>query len=340
MVTLRTEFDRVAHERAVILAESTSAVNNATYMKVMKDFGVRNFTSVNGKSVVRAAYSNATGQVAEILKLVTANYSKAIAARKGTFKNMYENVGTMAIEAVGKSYTVVPGKRYRPSERETGKLFKAITSPNMYRASYDGIDFINTAWLDGQAKQWYRLQFGAGPGVGAGGGRPRRRGVATRVVFFGQDTGMRLKLNQGPSANFYIPPGYFIGDNGQPVARSKTISRQPFMLLNKAQRGNLKTAPKEIWRGGMSLHGIAAQRYLDSGVEVIAKLVPAGNERILSLLAKEAIESGTGTFAKAALTRSELVGIQQLAETGAQMRKLSAQQKAFVSKLRASHYMG
>lgn len=320
--------------------------SNAYVMKQLEGMGIANFASFNGQAVVASAYASATGQAAEVMASVTKNYARAIRERRGTFQNMYEAVGKEAVEAVRRSYnsrnrTGIP--QYRGGDRETGKLGKALQSPQMYRAAPDGIDFINTAYLDSQAKQWYRLNFGAGAGKGHNVG-PRGRGSAARIVFFGQQTGMDLQLNQRPSPNFKIPPGYFfspnltsvqnVGDRGGAFFPAKMAPRERVHFVPKAQ-GIGQNTQATLFRGGYSKNGIAAQRFLDAGAATIARLAPAGNEKIIGTLASEALTSSKGPLAKGAVSKEILVGTKTLAETSLAMRELSARQAKIISKIRS-----
>lgn len=127
----------------------------------------------------------------------------------------------------------------------------------------DGIAFINTAILDQKARQWARLNFGAGPAQGA------ERSLATPIappnarIRFGSNQGISLKLHNPPRPNFRVPVGYF-----DPEGR--------FFLAKKNNKW--KKAPKDaktvgggLLRGAVSERGIAPRRFLDAGLVALGE---------------------------------------------------------------------
>lgn len=275
-----------------------------TAEKALAQQTITGFVSFEGAAAVSQVTTQGTAQMREVLSFIASNYTKAIKSKRGSFRQMYNSVGEEALGAIRASYQEVNHgpSGYRPNERDSGgKLMNALTSSQMYNAEYDGISFINTEYLDRQAKQWYRLNFGAGPAEGFN-VRPNRSASNTRITLFGEDTGMSMGLGSfGPSRNFYVPAGRF--DSEQSGAA----------FYPGSQFTRSKSTP--FHRGSMSRTGIAAQHFLDEGVRSIAINAPRGNEILLRKIAEEALAGGRNVFAKQAGVNNEMLqGIRQLTQ--------------------------
>ncbi len=323
-------------------------VQNATWAKARLQEDLKQSFSFSGKEMVKTAYMNASSEAYAIMGVIADTYAKSMSARKGSFRQMYQQVGMEALASVGRSYAARRSSQAPPYRANTkapferyagGKLARALADPKMFRAASDGIEFVNQPWLDTQARQWYRLQWGAGPGQGREVG-PRRPGVATsRIVLFGQQAGT-MGISGRPSANFYVPRGTFT--QGQFIPANYAAGQEKAAIRQKhssaASIGAFARPDRKsvgFWGGGMSKSGIAAQHYLESGVATIARLAPANNEKLLGLLAAEAMELGTGPLAKAAVSQADLQAIRQMAEASKAILSFTGKEGAQIKRVMA-----
>jgi hypothetical protein len=138
---------------------------------------------------------------------------------------------------------------YRLSQRDAGgRLEQAILSPEFIRATYDGIGFANTDVLDRMARQWHRLNFGAGAAAGPG---PRRFSVHWSSAVVGS-----FGFTDTPSAPFVLPQGFWV-EPGTKQRQSATA------------RGGWFYPARGVGRV-IQTKGIRAWQFLDAGMESIA----------------------------------------------------------------------
>lgn len=335
--------------RSLTASGNASRRSNASYVKMLASDGLASGASVSGAAIMGAAFASCNIEMLEVMSLIAVTYAKSIKARKGSFKSMYNEIGRTAIEAVTSAYSSIDHGTegpYRSSAPDPynrfsgGKLISALSSKQMYRASYDGLEFINQPFLDKNARQWKRLQYGAGPAKGYK-VHGRNRPSATRMVFFGKSVGT-LGLKGAVQPNFNIPIGVFNSEGFTPISYAKKQSEKAKKLKSNESKsvrafgaqleGSVRRSialPADgtryqrgqaiLWPGGPSRSGIAAQHFLDAGVSMVAKLAPAGNERLITLLAQEALEAGTGPLAQAAIDKGNLEAIRRLSETTARV---------------------
>lgn len=90
---------------------------------------------------------------------------------------------------------------YRLTTRDAGgKLESALRSRAFYRATHDGIGFVNTTLMNSRARQWHRLNFGARP---RGSYTPR----AYQARFGDLVAGTFGFFDEEPSKGFAMPRG-------------------------------------------------------------------------------------------------------------------------------------
>ena len=139
------------------------------------------------------------------------------------------------------------------SGREEGRysnnrLLDALESDTMATGDANGISFVDRDLLDSQARQWRRLQFGAG---GNPGGIPERK----YRIRFGKSIGETVHFGDPPRGQFNIPQsgrGGFFNERGQ------------FYLIREDED------PDEItWISKKPTRGIGARRFLDAGFEAL-----------------------------------------------------------------------
>jgi hypothetical protein len=163
--------------------------------------------SIGMQDIVEQAALGTSGDLRDSLTA----FSKALkfrASRKAGMLTIHEQIGAQAQQAILSSYDSARAfspLSYRVNDRYAGgKLRAAIADPNFYIPQPDGLLFINKGLLDQKAKQWYRLNFGAG----LAGHNGHSRDLS--LVFAGQNTGLKIGLERfGPSAPFDMPPGVF-----------------------------------------------------------------------------------------------------------------------------------
>lgn len=177
-----------------------------------------------------------------------------------------------------------------------GKLGRALASSNMYDARWDGVAFINRRWLDSQAKQWYRLSFGAGA---RGKSTPPHRDYNIR--FFGSAVfSMSLKAF-GPSASFSMPAGLWFGFDGNPSPAASTGDGNVRPgAPSPARRGQDQFVPGSF--GGRAFRGrrtqgIQGTAFLDAGVAALTRSLGEGWSVLMTEWFEEAAVQQTGPVA-------------------------------------------
>lgn len=303
----RTPFDR---QQALLSTDKRTYI--AGQQKKLARHGLQLVAQVGAAEMVAAAAESASGAVAERLQQINAFYADAQRSRRRALATAYDQVGQEAVKATVRAYDArhKPGDPYRANasgkmRRDAGgKLRSALASPNMYLAGPDGIAFVNEDWLDSRARQWYRLNFGAGS-RGAEGDRPK----SYRMKFLNQQTNLGVSLGAfQPSAPFRMPAGIFL-DGGEPIARDKgRRGLDEFAPANYVKR-NMPDIHGSIRydRAGFT-KGIEASNFLDRGVQTIAREFPnVTTEFVLSEL-RRSIESGgsKGAPAKAAIDLDDM----------------------------------
>lgn len=219
-----------------------------------------------------------------------------------------------------------------------GKMELGLEDPGFINTGFDGINFANMNVLDRYAKQWYRLNFGAGP-RGQGGGRYRPGEY--RLNLFGQATGAPVSLKQyKASAAYRVPAGLFFDPNTGSVqnlsgSRRRRDIFQPKgapvedklrkKLSNRQGRSyGLVKSGTPVWKGGMS-RGFAGYHFLDAGVRRLAGIWPLAMLRLIEEWVEEASQVQTGPVALTVPTSAQLDA--NLAVISRELDRLSNQDK-------------
>lgn len=191
-----------------------------------------------------------------VAKLMNANGQIMAGISDDTFRRANYIIGLRAQQSTAAAYSQRRPRRRLPSYRvgplqgryAGGALLRAIKAPDFFRATATGLQFINTSRLDREAKQWKRLNFGAG----AGAIRPPGR----YEVSFNGLLVATLGLTPDPRPGFKMPPGFFLGPNG------------------RVQRGG-EPGTGMFYPTGRPLmsptYGIVGTNFLDAGVRRIAR---------------------------------------------------------------------
>jgi hypothetical protein len=176
----------------------------------------------------------------------------------------------------------------RPDRYANGKMLQALRSPKFFTARWDGVAFVNKAHLDQTAKQWYRLNFGAGE---------RARQTPARKVysikFFEAVIGTLSFQRFGPSAAFGMPYGaFFPRGGGAPIGPDP--SRRGLDDFVPGVFAKLDSPP---FKGTRVTKGIKGTNFLDAGLGALTKSLGAGWEILyLEWLQESATQARTTDF--------------------------------------------
>lgn len=135
-----------------------------------------------------------------------------------------------------------------------GALRRAIQSPDFFEATFEGLLWANVQRLNAEAKQWMRVNYGAGGIAGEAPGRFQ--------VKWGNLVVATLGLRPNPRRAFRLPRGYWVGEGGQRGGnRFFPVGEQPAGIRGRPSRARMT-------------QGIAASNFLDAGVRRIAHEFP------------------------------------------------------------------
>ena len=248
--------------------------------------------------------------------------SKAARNRDGRVTRIHTLAGEAAVAATVRSYNRTKTKRRRAAVRAgdafstgvslerrnrfaNGKLGRALASPQMFDARWDGVSFINKDWLDRNAAQWYRLSFGAGPN---GAGTPPHRNH--NIKFFGENVFPMTLQGFGPSASFSMPAGIWFGFNESSPGVSGASGavgnvRRSLGSSNGGGPDPSRTGLDQFVPGsfggrafaGRRTKGIQGTAYLDAGVQALTRELGRGWQLIMTEWFQEAAVQDTGPIA-------------------------------------------
>jgi hypothetical protein len=265
--------------------------------------------------LMRSSFSQVVGAVNKEVGLSIQQFSKTLAAsttrnRDGRVTRIHKIAGQEAINATVSAYSnrrKAAGIASVRSDRYSGgKLQRALGSPEMMLATWEGVSFINQAHLDRTAKQWYRLNFGAGE-KGRNESLPHKR---WNIKFYGEAISAISLKEFGPSADFEIPDGFSIGSG---------ISREfvPQSLGSVIPEGVNRTRVKK-----QVTAGIQGQAFLDAGVRTLAKNLGTGWSILWREWLEEAGQHETGPVALAGIPKAQI----------AESLKVTAKTRSFTQK--------
>lgn len=185
---------------------------------------------------------------------------------------------------------------YRVGDRYSGgALRRALANPDMFVATYSGINFINASILDREAAHWARLNFGAAPGIGADDSpfAPRAAPGPVRLELFGQPLGAIVPFGS-QRGSFGIPPGVWVGSAGASGRAIQWGSRPAGFYPTRS-------APKRATKG------IGARQFFAPAYEVLAEQFPVQYGNVLREIADQAVKTGKG------LLKSSIIEAQSIA---------------------------
>jgi hypothetical protein len=341
MVTFRGAAGRFAIDPfdTSAAAGARASITNLTAQKMAQQSinGIFIGATVGIREVVEGAVAATSGAIAEDLSLF------AESLRNNTRRNRDSRVtrinataAELAQEVMMDAYRssrVNPsygGEARSPTREPKGALEKALGSPQFYTVRWDGVLFGNAAFLYANAKQWYRLNFGAGgagrstTGGTVAGGFGEGRSFPVKIL--GRE-GARISLNGNkPRGDFKIPPGMWMSGEtlsaaagrdrmggASPTGKGDHFVVNPYWrkssdltadlasgALGRGEKivthsiGDAKNIPGN---NGRITKGIAAQRFIDAGVQVLARELGRGWTLLWREWLTEAAATGQGPIA-------------------------------------------
>lgn len=225
-----------------------------------------------GQAMAAAAAAASQATSKQVLALCDVFARDVAAAERQAF---FERLGRRSQEAIVASYRA---RRRGPSgyrasgpdkyRRDAGgKLLNALqTEGNIFEATARGITFLpNVDQLDAEARQWYRLNFGARPGYGRG---PQRFEVSISNIYL-----FSIGFEAGPSEPFRIPRGFWVESGvavpaGPPGTSEYYPARDPAAAKLGLRRGRTKAQQEanNFFPGRRTARGITAEHWLDAGL--------------------------------------------------------------------------
>ena len=290
-----------------IIAARDQRTYVSTLYRDLLDSSVRIYSAMSGQDVARRAAQTATGEMTGVIRAIGQNYSRLIRSRRGAFAEANARVGREANRAALAAFERgrKGGSAYRSGEGNLrykrfagGQMSAALASDNMFLARPDGLAWINAAWLDIQAPQWYRLNFGAGI---AGSSSPPSRPY--QVSFFQQPVGVIGLVGFQTSPSFFLPAGFFTTNgnlSGAVAAGSgrgqafRPLSYKTSSIVDEAKSGG-RDKQSLVRRAPVLSRGIRGTNYLDAGMAVIAKAWPLEQTRLIRNILTESVQSGGTT---------------------------------------------
>jgi len=319
--------NRYIHERQVEAGYRRNVtINTRLTQSALQDLTVG--ASLSMTDVLRQFANDANEDVSIVFGDTARVWSQLLKTARPRMRRAWEEVAKEAIRATVDKYDVEHAKgrgdlrrnshvidRFRksPSSKRYsgGVLRQALQSPLLYEVGTDGIAGPIFEVLDRAARQWYRLNFGAG----AKGASSRQRDPDTRRYQGGFKTyypkfiaasdiekdvrvvssKIGLSLTRygpaRPSKADILPSGYWFvsgttspvspeagrGDNFLPlgdIKASPELSRTVLGIITRDRQSRYGTAARRQ-RGPRRTAGVAAWGFLNAGVNYIAQTAPS-----------------------------------------------------------------
>lgn len=228
------------------------------------------------RQILAEATTRAIAQGIEQTNRGFVKFASRLASASGNstdLRNAHKRVGSAMQRAVLESYGLtVEGRKVREgltyrsgvtgvSRRYAGgALRRALEDKRMVRADAQGIDFIDQAILNQEARHWARLNFGAGD---PGGGSKR-----VRLRLFGQSAGT-IGFDIAPRRAFQMPTGFFVEPGSfHSVKFSGGGHRHEFVPMSTSTSGHWST--------------IRGRHFLEAGLDALRIELPKEYEALLS----------------------------------------------------------
>ncbi len=224
--------------------------------------------------ILKQAVESGVPDSANLRVLLSALRAEAIP--RSMRQQMWEEIGSSARMALYRAFLGRPHLRpipsYRTGDRQSGgALRKALSNPEMFRATPTGLFLINREILDKEASHWRRLNFGAGQGGKEGDLTPPGRFPVTGL-------GMLIGLEPDPRPGFTIPPGFWINGGTFHSASDERTGKDQFYIRSKSSA--LGQSGRNGIKSSKMTRGIAANNFLDAPIEMVASQIRPGLNRL------------------------------------------------------------
>ncbi len=268
--------------------------------------GITHTTTANtSNAFIRVAVNQAVSQVVGAIAQDVQVFARALAEKTALNRDtrvttIHRIAGERAQQATVAAYQLSQTRNRkgqfrsavtsinRPNRFANGVMLRALQNPAMITANFGGVSFINRSFLDRTAKQWYRLNFGAGI---RGGSTPR--GGDHAIQFFGA-VAADLSISEfGPSAAFFLPRGVFLNDQGGAPDPSRR-GKDEFLPASFAARRGLGLP---LYKSRLT-RGIRGSNFFDAGVQALAFEFGRGWTVLLAEWLEESSRKDTGPISQ------------------------------------------
>lgn len=203
-------------------------------------------------------------------------------------EDAHRDIGHAAQRSMVNSYTHRNPRRPKNSYRQNdtgvnkryagGKLLEALQKPEHVVATSRGLRFLDTGILDTAARQWRRLNFGAG-------GVHGRAPVQFKVEWDGLVVAS-IGAEPDPRPGFTIPKGYWFNGQGERVGASPD-GGDSFYPVGSAEMPTGRRGRPSPMR---QTRGIVATNFLDAGIRTIANQIPVAYTQLYRDMHDQALE--------------------------------------------------
>lgn len=292
-----------------------------TLTKRQTDLGVSMIVNFSVNDMVRQTAKAAGEEVGYELGLIGKTYNAAIDDKWRKIGRINQQVADRAIsdmliayDAHHNSVTRGASANYRQGERYTGgRLRAALASPLQATATIDGVTFFNPTLVDQQARQWARLNFGAGPKAGAGkthllsksnvGAEFTVSDISSEFLSAALGDSVPsfdVRMPYGPRGAFYIPTGIWLESSGGPVRPSTgRMGQDAYYLRNPNDPYATSKAGYSLQMKRKLTEGVAAWGFIEAGATSLATHLPAANFAFMrEILAETQKDVETGVAGK------------------------------------------
>lgn len=258
--------------------------------------GSRAIVQITASKVINQAMLSASGEMGRQLAVFAAAFNSSVRRSRSTkIAGIHKRAAIQAQAAILSAYkgrnrrnpaqpyrSEAPGKWRRDSN---GAMERALASTDFFRATGTQLSFINMDAMDRAARQWYRLNFGAGP---AGAATPKPGAFPLQIL--GRNAGQLSLRGNGPSGAYMIPAGIWrprgAGEEFIPIGYLAEVGR------TVGARNSARVATKKR----MSI-GFPGYNFLDAGMDDLAAGLSKGYTLLVQSWFQEAVSANTGPVA-------------------------------------------
>lgn len=251
---------------------------------------------------VKAAMYSLTKASAKTLVAFVQGTRDGLPALEAEVLKVHQRVAEEAQEAILDAYdeSLLGTPPYRAhallskNRRYAGGILRSVLASSSF-VSYDekGIYIGNTRELDARARQWRRLNYGAGGAAGAG----------AEVVTLRWSNQEFYMVEPGAARPaFRIPQGAWFGQEFYPVSELMARHRLVSHMTGRAPSSTIGGQEGILQRPRMT-RGIRGRHWLGAGLIKIAEALPQGYNDAMKTLWKSGNEEVAKAVAQAGATR-------------------------------------